>query len=230
MGAPRSLIPDNGRHKEEAAVKLCCDEMSSMNHKNLKIIFDLSEVLISGLIGVEKNLSAIVHLPEEEILKCFEGDLLQKICRGEISEDVYLQQILAMQGWQISAETLKVNIRTNFHREVEGTGSILLHLAKKHEVVLLSDHAREWITYIKSVHPFLNAFKRTFFSYELGKTKKDSRTFEEVLEKMACQANECWLIDDSAENIAIAASVGINGIQFHNSKQLQEELIDQSLW
>ncbi len=197
---------------------------------NPKIIFDLSEVLIFGLVGVEKNLSPIVQLPEHEILKCFSGSLLQEICRGEISEDAYLQQILTIQGWSISAEALKINIRTNFHREVEGTRSILLHLAKKHEVVLLSDHAREWITYIKSVHPFLNEFKRTFFSYELGKTKKDSRTFEEVLEKIACQANECWLIDDSAENIAIAASVGINGIQFQNAKQLQEELIKQSLW
>ncbi|HSB01196.1 MAG TPA: HAD-IA family hydrolase [Anaerolineales bacterium] len=195
-----------------------------------KIIFDLSEVLIPGLIGVEKSLSALVHLPENEILKCFEGNLLQEICRGEITEDAYLQGILALQRWDIPAEILKKNIRENFHPEVEGTRSILLHLAKKYEVVLLSDHAREWITYIKSVHPFLSEFKQTFFSYELGKTKKDPKTFEEVLEKMSCKASECWLIDDSAENIAIAASVGVNGIQFRNARQLQEQLVSQSLW
>ena len=197
---------------------------------NLKIIFDLSEVLIQGLVGVEKNLTAVLPIPETEILQCFGGDGLQRICRGEITEDDYLQEILARQRWNIPAEILKKNIRDNFRLEVAGTCSILLHLAKKYEVVLLSDHAREWITYIKSVHPFLGEFKQTFFSYELGKTKKDPKTFEEILEKMSWQANQCWLIDDSTENIAVAASVGINGIQFKNAKQLQEQLIGQALW
>ncbi len=195
-----------------------------------RIIFDLSEVLIFGLVGVEKNLATIVDLPENEILKCFAGNRLEEICRGEISEETFLQQILMQQGWDIPLEILKTNIRDNFQREVEGTQTILLHLAKKYEVILLSDHAQEWVTYIKSIHPFFGEFKRTFFSYELGKTKKNPKTFEEVLEKMSYQANECWLIDDSAVNIEIAASVGINGIQFKNAKQLREQLVHQSIW
>ncbi len=195
-----------------------------------KIMFDLSEVLIFGLVGVEKSLSTLLDLPEDEILPCFGGDLLQKICRGEISEDIYLQQILMKEGWQVSVDTLKRNIRDNFHREVEGTRAILLHLAKKHELVLLSDHAREWISYIKSIHPFLCEFKQTFFSYELGKTKRDSKTFEEVLGRIGCRANECWLIDDSAENIKVAASIDLKGILFRDAEQLQKDLVNRSLW
>jgi len=194
-----------------------------------KIIFDLSEVLIFGLVGVEKNLSAAVHLPENEILKYFARQL-QEICRGEISEDEFLQQILMQQGWDLPLELLKRGIRDNLHREVDGMQSVLQHVARKYEVVLLSDHAREWVTYIQSIHPFLSEFKRTFFSYELGKTKKDPETFEGLLKEMSWQANECWLIDDSAENIAVAASVGINGIHFKNAKQLQEQLVSQALW
>lgn len=195
-----------------------------------QIIFDLSEVLIYGLVGVEKKLAAILCVPEDAILSCLGGDGLQKICQGEISEEEYLQQILAAQKWEVSAEILKRHIRDNFHLEVPGTRAILEHLAKKHAVFLLSDHSREWINYIKSIHPFLENFKQTFFSYELGSTKKDSRTFEVVLERLACPANECWLIDDSAENITTAISAGINGIQFKDAKQLREELISRSLW
>jgi HAD superfamily hydrolase (TIGR01509 family) len=194
-----------------------------------KIIFDLSEVLIFGLVGVEKSLAAALHLPENEILKCFAGQL-EEICRGEISEDEFLQQILRQHGWNMPMELLKGSIRDNFHQEVEGTRAILLHLAKKYEVILLSDHAREWVAYIKSIHPCLCEFQRTFFSYEMGSTKKDPRTFTEVLEEMSCRANECWLIDDSLKNIEVAASVGIHGIQFKNAKQLQEQLVSQSLW
>lgn len=194
-----------------------------------KIIFDLSEVLIFGLVGVEKNLSATLRLPENEILKCFARQL-EEICRGEISEDEFLQQILLQQGWNIPLEILKTSIRDNFHHKVEGAQDILLHLANKYEVILLSDHAREWVTYIRSIHLFLCEFKQTFFSYELGTTKKEPKTFEEVLKRMSYPADECWLIDDSPRNIEVAASVGINGIQFKNAKQLQEHLIHQSLW
>jgi HAD superfamily hydrolase (TIGR01509 family) len=196
---------------------------------NPRIIFDLSEVLIYGLVGVEKSLSAALPLTENEILQCFVRQL-EEICRGEITEDEFLQQLLTQQSWDMPLDILKKSIRDNFQREVEGTRAILTHLAKKYDVILLSDHAREWVTYIQSIHPFLCEFKQTFFSYELGKTKKDPRTFEEVLKKMSWLANECWLIDDSPKNIEVAASVGINGIQFESAKQLQEQLISQSLW
>ena len=195
-----------------------------------KIIFDLSEVLIYGLVGVEKSLVKALHIPEIEILRCFGGDPLQEICRGQITEEMYLQQILALHRWDLPVETLKQQIRGNFHSEVEGTRSILVHLAKKHDVFLLSDHAREWIEYIQSIHPFLGEFKQAFFSYELGKTKKDPETFTEVLRRLACQPKDCWLIDDSAENIAVAASIGINGIRFENADQLRKQLVKQLLW
>lgn len=197
---------------------------------NPTVVFDLSEVLIYGLVGVEKNLAASLNMPETEILKCFGGERLQKICRGEITEDVYLQEILALQKWDLPSEMLKRSIRDNFHLEVEGTRAILLHLAKKHDVFLLSDHAREWVAYIKSIHPFLDEFKRTFFSYELETTKKDPQTFEKLLQELSCEANECWLIDDSLENVKAAVSIGINAIRFTNADQLREELIEQSLW
>ena len=193
------------------------------------IIFDLSEVLISGLVGIEISLATIIDLPEDEILEIFAGQLLEDICCGKISEDIYLKQVIHDLASDISVDTLKNYFRANFHREIKGSKAIFRQLAQKCDVVLLSDHAREWVDYIRVVHPFIGEFKQAFFSYELGKTKKDTETFQEVLMTMSCQAEECWLIDDSAQNIAVAASVGINGIQFRNAKQLQEELVELSI-
>ena len=194
------------------------------------IIFDLSEVLISGLVGVEKSLAIIIDQPEDEILQAFAGELLEDICCGKISDDVYLERIIHNQAWNISAGVLKNCIRANFHHEIKGTRAIFRQLCQKYDVVLLSDHAKEWMDYIRDIHLFIGEFKRAFFSYELGKTKKNPETFQEVLMTMSCQAEECWLIDDSAQNIAVAASIGINGIHFQNIKQLQEELIGLSIW
>jgi HAD superfamily hydrolase (TIGR01509 family) len=196
----------------------------------MKIIFDLSEVLIMGLVGVEKRLSPLLDLPEDKILQCFGGPLLQAICRGELSEEEYLEQIVNYQGWHVPIDILKMRMRENFHQKVDGTLTIMKHLAIQHEVVLLSDHAREWIAYIKTAHPFLGEFRRTFFSYEIGKTKKEPEAFQEVLKVMGYKAEECLLIDDSINNIEVAASLGINGIHFRNAGQLQEQLAIQETW
>ena len=195
-----------------------------------KIIFDLGEVLIMGLVGVEKELSPLLDIPENEILPCFDGQHLHAICRGEISENTYLEQIIENYGWQISLKTLKALIRKNFHREIEGTQPILVHLANKYEVILLSDHAEEWVQYIKSIHSFWGEFRQLFFSYEIGKTKKEPEAFEMVLKEMGYYPEECWFVDDNARNIATAASVGINCLQFQNADQLKKQLVELRIW
>ena len=43
------------------------------------IIFDLSEVLIAGLVGIEKELSQELPIPEHEILPRFGGDMFHEI-------------------------------------------------------------------------------------------------------------------------------------------------------
>jgi FMN phosphatase YigB (HAD superfamily) len=91
--------------------------------------------------------------------------------------------------------------RPDNFEEIEGTVPLLVGLSANYEIILLSDHAKEWVAYIKSAHPFLGVFRETFFSYELGKTKKDPNTFLEVLERMKYRASECLFIDDNPRNI-----------------------------
>lgn len=188
------------------------------------IIFDLSEVLIAGLVGIEKTLAKELLVAEQDILPCFGGQLLEDICTAKISEDAYLEQIIAVEQWNIEVTRLKSIIRHNFHQEVEGMQRLLMTLASRYELTLLSDHAREWIAYIKDIHPFLQCFERTFFSYELEKTKKNPATFLEVLDRIAYAPEDCLFIDDNPKNIAVAESVGITGIRFVNTHQIQTVL------
>jgi putative hydrolase of the HAD superfamily len=90
--------------------------------------------------------------------------------------------------------------------------------------VLLSDHAEEWIAYIRSVHPFLRLFRRTFFSYELGRLKSDAAVFSQVLQALSIPARRCLFIDDNPANVAVAQSVGLRAIRFVNAEQLASEL------
>jgi len=188
------------------------------------IIFDLSEVLIAGLVGVEKELSRQLSVPGDEILSSFAIDSRDELFLGNVSEDTYLRQVIARGGWGIGLERLKAVIRQNFHNEVEGSLPILTELASRYELALLSDHAREWIAYIRSVHPFLRVFKRTFFSYDLKVMKSDPGAFLKVLDALSIPPANCLFIDDNPGNVSVAESVGIPGIRFVDAGQLAAEL------
>lgn len=188
------------------------------------IIFDLSEVLIAGLVGIERTLSRELPVPEDKILPCLAGDSLEELLLGNISEDAYLRQIIAREEWTIGTARLKRVIRNNFHNQIEGAIALLPDLACEHELALLSDHAREWIAYIESIHPFMKMFQHAFFSYDLGRLKSDPKTFSQVLSVMSCPPNRCLFIDDNPLNVAAAESIDIPSIRFVNAEQLALEL------
>ena len=188
------------------------------------IIFDLSEVLIAGLVGVEEELSQVLPVPQEQILPGFGGSWLEELLVGNISEDTYLNHIIARERWAVSTARLKTAVRNNLHKEVAGSLAILTELASRYELALLSDHAREWIAYVKSIHPFLKRFKHTFFSYDLKRTKRDPQAFLQVLDVTAVPPHRCLFIDDNPNNVNVAESVGIPGIRFVSAEQLAAEL------
>jgi FMN phosphatase YigB (HAD superfamily) len=57
-------------------------------------------------------------------------------------------------------------------------------LASRYPLALISDHAREWIAYIKTIHSFMTAFQHTFFSFEHKSLKSDPQTFHMVLDSI----------------------------------------------
>jgi FMN phosphatase YigB (HAD superfamily) len=188
------------------------------------IIFDLSEVFIYGLIGVKLKVGEELGIPKEEIGDYFGGELLKAICVGDLTEDEYLSKIVEREHWQIEHQRLKEIIRGNFHIEIHGTIALLDEIPDDYHLILHSDHAREWVDYIKQVHPFLKRFQRMFFSYELKRLKKDVDAFRKVLALLPSEGKDCIFIDDNPKNVENANAVGIDGIHFLNAEQLREEL------
>jgi len=184
------------------------------------IIFDLSEVLIAGLIGIEKPLSAQLNAPEEEVLAAFAGQLLEDLCCGRMSEDSYLARILEDQRWDVDVGALKQAIRQNLHHRVPDMEGVLSQLATRYELVLLSDHAVEWVEHVRAVHPFLGVFDTQVFSFETGQLKREVSTFRMLLRAIDRKPEECVFIDDNPLNVQVASEAGIAGIEFVDAKQL----------
>ena len=187
------------------------------------IIFDLSEVLISGLIGIEKELAPLVNLPEDKFLKSLWTDSFKELMKGKISEDEYLNDVFEKNNWKADKEVFKKIIRKNFHNEVEGMIKLIEELNKKYKLVLLSDHAVEWIDYVDRIHPFLNLFDKKYFSFQTREIKREKRAFELLLKENSLSPTECLFVDDSKTNIKVAEEVGFYVLLFKGIEQLKED-------
>ena len=190
------------------------------------IIFDLSEVIISGYHGAEKIIERQYAILGEEFKKqkLFKNEYFLDLMRGKISEEEYLEELLQGTNWNISVEQLKAAIRQNLNQPVLGTMEIVKELKGKYQLILLSDHTREWMEYIEENNRDLKIFDKKIFSYDIGAVKSDEQTFKIVLEQAGIVADETLFIDDYEKNVENAEAVGIHGIVFENAEQLRKTL------
>ena len=190
------------------------------------IIFDLSEVIISGYHGVEKLLRKQYGISEQDFKeqKQLKNEFFLDSMRGNLSEEEYLKELLQGMDWRISIDQLKTAIRQNLNQPVPGTMEIVKELKGNYQLILLSDHTREWIKYIEENNKDLEIFEKKIFSYDIGAVKSDKQTFKIVLEQAGIVADETLFIDDYEKNVKNAEAVGIHGIVFENAEQLRKIL------
>jgi putative hydrolase of the HAD superfamily len=71
---------------------------------------------------------------------------------------------------------------------------------------------------------YFDFFYPVLLSYEIGIEKPDLKAYTILLRELNLAPDECLFIDDRAENVEAARSLGIDSIQFINVPQLIEEL------
>ena len=149
------------------------------------------------------------------------------MCKGEISEEQFWKNVAKSLGreydqaqmeklWQEDFEEL-----TNLDDEVI---RIIQKLRKNYKVALISNIIKPHIDICEKIGVF-NNFDLTMLSCELGLTKDSEKIFEDTLEKLDLQPDECIFIDDIGKFVKIANQVGMQGILYKNAGQLKEELM-----
>jgi putative hydrolase of the HAD superfamily len=188
------------------------------------IIFDLSDVYLGGMFGIEER---IATLTGEQVPTNSFHTLPEAISffHGEITEDVFWQKIIERYYLKhINVEGLKQLVR-NQMVEIEGTRSIIERLRDKgYKLGLLSVNAKEWVEHYEKTFDYHRLFHSRLYSFEVGISKPDPKSFELILGKLQVPASECLFIDDYDVNIQSAQALGLQTIQFHTAQQLEEEL------
>ena len=194
------------------------------------IICGLSEVLIPGLKAAKEPPAGTPRAPGDVILERLVAEDLSGLCIGDMTEEDFCRRLLDRAGWPTDIEHLRAAIRERFRGEVPGTADVLRGLAGRYRLVLMTDHAREWIEDIRLYHrDIMDIFDRAFFSYDLRRTKADPGTFRMVLGLLGDKPAECLLIDDEQANLSAAVAAGIEGILFKNADQLAAALADRGI-
>lgn len=194
------------------------------------IIFDLADVCITGIKGLEKEVKKYNPcIDEYEFEKRMYGknfELLIKLFEGKISEEQYWKSVTKSGKNANSPEFFKRIVRDSF-RPVPGTEDIIKKLkTNQYPVGLLSDHAREWIYFIESKFSFMYLFDVRCYSFQSGYTKLSPKSFEYALSMMDANPETTLFIDDSPKNLVIAKSAGIKYVhQFTNASSLENNLL-----
>ena len=189
------------------------------------IIFDVGDVLLTGVYGIEKKLEPFLGISGKEILGKLYIKEDQDFFHGKISEKEYWEAIILKNRWNnLSVDFLKRLIRSNF-REIPGTREIVECLKnKEYKLGILSDHTKEWARYCNNKFHHHNLFDSLNYSYEIGACKPGRKIYETALRRLGSSPDECLFIDDNENNILGAKKLGINTIQFRNAQQLKNEL------
>lgn len=117
-----------------------------------------------------------------------------------------------------------------FGGPITSTVDVLKKLhSQGHPLYALSNWSREKFALVRPKFEFLDYFERIFISGEEKVGKPDERIFKAFIEKTDLQASRCLFIDDSRENIRVAANLGFDTIHFRDADQLSEELIIRKL-
>jgi 2-haloacid dehalogenase len=113
---------------------------------------------------------------------------------------------------------------------IAGTVDILRSLHRAgYPLYGLSNWPAEKFRLVRPAYEFFDWFQDLVISGEVGVTKPDPRIFQLLLQQVARPAEQCLLIDDASANIAAAASLGFQTIQFHSPEQLAAELGSRGL-
>ena len=188
------------------------------------IIFDLSEVYLTGLLGVEKRLEKALGIKANKIKAGLCGPELAALFHGEITEDDYWLKVIERNGWKAKTGALKKAVRKNF-REIKGTREIVEQLKEDgFRLGLLSVHAKEWVDYCAQKFGYHELFHSASYSFEVAASKPDKKVYRLILRKLQAKPQECLFIDDHAKNLVPAKKMGMAAILFKNPRQLKQEL------
>ena len=201
-----------------------------LNHTIRAVIWDMGGVIIRNSVPELRNRLAekygLTEVKLEELV--FGNPYSLKATLGEISVDVL---------WENVRSTLNINpadmpaFISDFwgaDRPDESLVEFIHSLRPAYKTGLLSNAYSDARASINTRFPdLLSNFDVSLFSAEFGLAKPDPRFYNLVLKKLGVAPSEAIFVDDFSENVKAAAAVGIFAIQYRNTNQARQSVLER---
>lgn len=189
------------------------------------VIFDL------GGVAVEVESDQLVHQIAQLLGKAFEEvyaavyheELLLPFELGRIKPLAYYEGLKEKLNLPWTYEQFVRAWNGIFRENVEVT-SLMRRLRDHHKLTVLSNTNVLHLAHIKATIPALSLLEDWVASCEVGLRKPDPEIYQLALERADTRPEAAVYIDDRPELVEAGRSVGLTGIRFENSRQLEDDL------
>jgi len=189
------------------------------------IVFDLGKVLVhfDFQLGY-RALEGRCPYPAAEIRRRLAaGGLVERFETGLIQPRDFVRRISEALSLSVSYEEFCA-IWSCIFRHTLVPESLLVGLAQRYRLLLLSNTNAIHFESIRRNYPLLRHFHGLVLSYEVKAMKPQPEIYQAALALAGCRPEECFYTDDIEEYVEAARRLGIDAVQFQSSQQLQREM------
>ena len=137
---------------------------------------------------------------------------------GKATEQAYWKLLRSQTGIRGEDRALTETILSRFILRPRMLDAVRALRKQGLNPIILSDQT-DWLDRLNARQPFFQEFSRVFNSFHLGKTKRESSLFTDVLATLKVEPGQALFVDDNPGHIARAAALGLKTHLF-----LSEEL------
>jgi epoxide hydrolase-like predicted phosphatase len=237
VGQVKHFIPKNGttsgKHRRTWALPLpyggIISSLSMRIQRSMNpraIIFDLGKVLIPFDFGIAyRRIEDVCTYSLSEIAsRMTKIGVARKFETGVISPEEFVEAVTRELEIDMAHENFREIWNCIFLPKLLVPEEVIERLSARYRLVLLSNTNAMHFESIQQRYPVLRHFHHLVLSYQVGMMKPDAAIYRYAAEAAECAPEECLFIDDLAENVAGARSVGMQGIRFESFDQLSTEL------
>lgn len=192
----------------------------------MNIVFDLGGVVFNwqpdALVRGVYSDARTQTLVKTRILQ--HDDWLE-IDRGSLSWPDAIKRGAARTGLSIDSVTRLFDAVPPSLTPIQGTIDLIRKLREsEHPLFVLSNISLEAITYLERKHDIWDAFCGVVVSSRIGAIKPEIEIYQYLLHEYRLAGSDTVFIDDMAENLSAAATLGIQTIQFADPAQCRNDL------
>ena len=188
------------------------------------ILFDLGNVLMNfDADKIALNFQKFFPVVDAKRFEDFVATSIMPYERGDFGTDAFLQKLseISPEIASISSAILQ-KLWSDIFREHEENIRLLPQLSGSYKLIMVSNTNPMHIDFLKANHPQVFApFDDFIFSYEVHAAKPDAAMYLHAVERSGVAPDECLFIDDKAENIDAARTLGIGTCFFTGTENLE---------